>query len=62
MKKTFSDLVLLDVNVLFALAWPNPGHAYLLHLARSYNATFITFDGKLKSLAGSTAHTEVIGF
>lgn len=147
MKKTSSDLILLDLNVLFALAWPNhqfhrastkrleaagqrwatcaltqlgfirlssnpsavsspkfpyeaacllsamvqdplhvyldvldmpamepasavfklaTGHkqitdAYLLHLARRHNATFVTFDKRLQVLAGTSVRTEILG-
>jgi toxin-antitoxin system PIN domain toxin len=143
MKKISSDLVLLDLNVLFALAWPNhqfhavstrrmevksqrwatcaltqlgfirlscnsavtsspklpyeaacmlgamideplhvyleslpipnleifksaTGHkqitdAYLLDLARRHDATFLTFDAKLRVLAGTRVRTEVLG-
>jgi uncharacterized protein len=147
MKKTSSDLILLDLNVLFALAWPNhqfhsaatrrlavagqrwatctltqlgfvrlssnpsavsspkfpyeaasqlaamvddplheyldvpdmpaskatleifrraTGHkqitdAYLLYLAGRHNAIFVTFDRRLKSLAGPEIRTEILG-
>jgi uncharacterized protein len=147
MKKISSDLILLDLNVLFALAWPNhqfhrvstrrlaipeqrwatcaltqlgfirlscnpaaatspkfpyeaagllsamvddplhvyldvlgmpcaeatskvfqlaTGHkqitdAYLLDLAQKHDAIFVTFDHKLRSLAGSTVRTEILG-
>jgi toxin-antitoxin system PIN domain toxin len=35
--------------------------AYLLALARHYNATFITFDTKLKVLAGQETRIQVLG-
>jgi predicted nucleic acid-binding protein len=34
--------------------------AYLLALAQRHGATFLTFDAKLKALAGSRAKTEVL--
>jgi predicted nucleic acid-binding protein len=34
--------------------------AYLLALAEQHDATFVTFDTKLKALAGSRARTEVL--
>ncbi len=34
--------------------------AYLLALAQGYSATLLTFDKRLKSLAGSIARTEVL--
>jgi uncharacterized protein len=35
--------------------------AYLLALARHYNATFVTFDTKLKNLAGPETRIQVLG-
>jgi len=35
--------------------------AYLLHLARLHKATFVTFDGRLRELAGSAVKVEVVG-
>jgi len=35
--------------------------AYLLMLARHYNATFVTFDKKLKDLAGPETRVQILG-
>ena len=35
--------------------------AYLLALARHYNATFVTFDKKLKDLAGPETRIQIVG-
>lgn len=35
--------------------------AYLLDLARRHDATFLTFDAKLRVLAGTRVRTEVLG-
>ncbi len=35
--------------------------AYLLRLARRHSAVFVTFDRRLKVLAGSEARTEILG-
>ena len=50
-----------------ATAWMQRAHganqvtdAYLLALAERHDATFLTFDTKLKALAGSRAKTEVL--
>jgi len=51
-----------------AEAWMQRAHgakqvtdAYLLSVAERHGATFLTFDTKLKALAGSRAKTEVLG-
>lgn len=50
-----------------AAAWMQRAHganqvtdAYLLALAAKHSATFLTFDAKLKALAGSLAKTEIL--
>ena len=56
MKRASSDLLLPDVNVLLAIAWPNH-----LRLAAVNNAVLVTFDRRLESVAEGTPRLKVLG-